>query len=71
MNENPIYLDTEAAACYLGLSPKTLNRWRIEGRGPNFRRFGGPIRGPVRYHKNDLDKWAEAQRRSSTSCTTA
>lgn len=62
-----VFLNTEATAKYLGISPKTLTRWRVEGRGPSFRRFGGDIRGRVLYHRDDLDTWAEMQRRISTA----
>jgi hypothetical protein len=40
-----------------------LGRWRIEGKGPTFHRFGRR----VVYGRQDLGTWAEAQRRQSTS----
>jgi CRP-like cAMP-binding protein len=36
----PLVMDTEAAARQLGLSPRTLERWRVERRGPTFIRVG-------------------------------
>lgn len=57
------YLDPRAAALYLCLAPATLAKWRTEGRGPTFRRFGGRIR----YAVVDLDTWAAAGARTSTS----
>jgi hypothetical protein len=45
------------------ISPKTLERWRIEGRGPVFRKLGRR----VAYVREDLLLWAERQRRQSTS----
>jgi len=57
------YLDPRAAARYLCLAPATLAKWRTEGRGPIHRRFGGRIR----YAVADLDAWADAGARTSTS----
>ena len=63
MNEERHYLRTREAAEYLGLSSRTLDRYRISGRGPVFHRFGGR----VRYTRADLDVWAASRRRASTS----
>ena len=57
------YLSTREAADWLGLSPRTLDRYRVSGDGPAFHRFGGR----VRYLAADLDDWAAARRRLSTS----
>jgi len=57
------YLSTREAAAWLGLSPRTLDRYRVSGDGPAFHRFGGR----VRYLAADLDGWASARRRLSTS----
>ena len=56
------YLTTREAAHYLGLSSRTLNRYRVSGDGPVFHRFGGR----VRYRRDDLDAWAASRRRVST-----
>ncbi len=58
-----IYLNTRAAAAHLGLSTRTLDRYRVSGDGPVFLRFGGR----VRYLREDLDEWAKTRRRKSTS----
>ena len=63
MNEERNYLSTREAADYLGLSPRTLDRYRVSGGGPVFHRFGGR----VRYLRADLDAWAATRRRRSTS----
>ena len=63
MNDHRHYLSTRAAADYLGLSSRTLDRYRVSGEGPVFHRFGGR----VRYTRSDLDAWAKARRRVSTS----
>jgi len=62
-NEEGTYLSTRRAAAYLGLSPRTLDRYRVSGDGPDFYRFGGRIL----YRQTDLEKWAGARRVSSTS----
>ena len=64
MNENVTkYLHTREAAAWLGLSPKTLERYRVSGERPHFHRFGSW----VRYLLADLEAWASARRRVSTS----
>ncbi len=57
------FLTTKEAAHYLCLSPRTLEKMRLTGDGPNFRKHGRY----VRYHINDLDVWSEGQRHNSTS----
>jgi len=58
-----IYLDTREAAAHLGLSTRTLDRYRVSGDGPVFLKFGGR----VRYLREDLDAWVWTRRRKSTS----
>ena len=62
MTDERMYLTTVEAARYLGLSARTLKRYRVTGEGPVFHRFGGR----VRYLRDDLDAWAEKRRRVST-----
>ncbi len=57
------YLTTAQAAERLGLQPRTLERWRWAGTGPRFRKLGGA----VRYAPQDLDEFADAGMRRSTS----
>ena len=47
----------------LGVSERTLERWRVEGRGPKFVRAG---RRPL-YRLSDVDAWAQDQTFGSTS----
>jgi predicted DNA-binding transcriptional regulator AlpA len=48
--------DKEAAeSC--GLKPSTLRKWRLQGRGPRWRRFGRA----VRYLVSDLEEWQNTQ----------
>ena len=51
-------MDTENAALYLGLSPKTLAMKRCNGNGPLFVK-----RGRIYYFKADLDAWLNEQGR--------
>ena len=61
------FLDCEAAAAFLGLSPKTLDKLRWAGQGPVFYALGRRRM----YTKGDLQEWAMARRRTSTSSTAA
>ena len=58
------YLRTPDAATYLGVGQSTLERKRIDGTGPVFRKLGGKI---ITYAVDDLDEWASRQVYSSTS----
>jgi hypothetical protein len=53
------YLTNDEAADYLRLSPRTLEKQRVIGGGPKFRKFGRR----VMYAVADLDAWAAAQLR--------
>jgi predicted DNA-binding transcriptional regulator AlpA len=53
------WLDTRAAAAYLGMRPKTLAEWRERGEGPKFNRVGNRL---VRYRRADLDAFASRRR---------
>ena len=59
----PTLLKQQAAAALLGLSERTLERWRGTGGGPPYTTVG---RG-VRYVEADLVQWVNAGRRQSTS----
>ena len=59
----PRYLKTADAAVHLGLSARTLEKHRLFGTGPIFRKLGGRIV----YAIADLDAWAELGTRRSTS----
>ena len=60
--DNSGFFDTRHAAAWLGLSPRTLDGYRVSGDGPAFHRFGNR----VRYCRADLDAWA-ARRRATTT----
>lgn len=58
------YLRTPGAAQYLGIGQSTLERKRMEGTGPRFRRLGPKI---ITYAIDDLDAWASEHVLHSTS----
>ncbi|MGB8364924.1 MAG: helix-turn-helix domain-containing protein [Rhizomicrobium sp.] len=57
--------NTPAAAEYLGVSPKTLENWRVAGTGPVYLK----INRRVAYLKEDLDAFLASCKRRSTSDT--
>ena len=46
------------AADYLGISKKTLQRWRFDHKGPAYAKLNGKL---IRYHQADLDEWMDQQ----------
>ncbi|MPZ44229.1 MAG: helix-turn-helix domain-containing protein [Betaproteobacteria bacterium] len=53
----PRYLTNDEAAEFLRLSPRTLEKQRVIGGGPRFRKFGRR----VMYALVDLEAWADAR----------
>lgn len=51
------------AAAFLGVSPRTLAKWRWEGVGPPFKRAGRCIL----YAPADLDSWLASRTFTSTA----
>lgn len=51
-------LDTSDVARFLGVASNTLEKWRIQGRGPAYHRVGVFIR----YRQSDIDAWLAGQR---------
>ena len=62
-DSSTVFVDSARAALILGLSPQTLANWRTLGSGPPFCKLGRR----TLYHRADLEKWALARRRTSTS----
>ena len=61
------FLTTVEAAEVLRLSPKTLERFRVEGTGPRYHKAGPGKRARVLYRRSDLVEWVGSFIRSSTS----
>jgi hypothetical protein len=57
------YLTNDEAAAFLRLSPRTLEKQRVIGGGPRFRKFGRR----VMYAVIDLEAWADARSFEMTS----
>jgi hypothetical protein len=57
------YLTQDEAATLLRVSERSLERWRVEGQGPLFRRFGRR----VVYARSDLFAWADQRVFQSTA----
>jgi excisionase family DNA binding protein len=62
MGNSERLLKPEEAAELLGIGLSTLAKFRIEGTGPTFRKFGRS----VRYSREDLRSWADEHSRRST-----
>ncbi len=59
----PSNVDTRQAAELIGMSRRTLEKWRGEGTGPPFLKLGRR----VLYSVADLEEWLRSRRRYSTS----
>jgi hypothetical protein len=57
------YLTNDEAADFLRLSPRTMEKQRVIGGGPRFRKFGRR----VMYSVTDLEAWADARSFEATS----
>ena len=57
MDMNTKYFTETEVSEMIGPSLATLRRWRLENRGPKFRKFGSL----VRYGNYDLAEWIKAQ----------
>lgn len=60
---NPEFLTNDEAAAFLRLSPRTLEKQRVLGGGPRFRKFGAR----VLYATEDLRSWANSRAYGMTS----
>ena len=52
------HLSEQQAADYLGISKKTLQRWRFEHKGPAYAKLNNKL---IRYRLADLDEWMNQQ----------
>lgn len=61
--QTPLLTETDAAEL-LQLTPRALQAWRYQGRGPRFVKISARA---VRYRREDLEQWIRHRLRSSTS----
>lgn len=61
------YLDTREAAALARCSPRTLERLRLTGDGPRYRKPGRGLRSRVLYRRGDVEAWIEAASFGSTT----
>ncbi|MDZ5698682.1 helix-turn-helix domain-containing protein [Chelativorans sp. M5D2P16] len=57
------FLNTAQAAFYIGLSQRTLEKMRVIGGGPKYRKHGRY----VRYHIDELDDWSKGRSQDTDS----
>lgn len=57
------FLTTKEAARFLKLKPNTLEKMRVYGGGPIYRKHGRH----VRYHIDDLSAWSDLRKKDMTS----
>ena len=62
IEDSPFHTTREAAR-FLKLKPNTLEKMRVYGGGPVYRKHGRH----VRYHINDLNDWSNMRKKDSTS----
>ena len=58
-----VLLNNAQTAEFIGVRPSTLEIWRVQGKGPVYRKVGRL----VRYVESDVQTWLAAQARTSTS----
>lgn len=56
-------LSEREAAKLVSVSIRTIQQWRLRGEGPPFLKIGRA----VRYSVEDIERWIETRRRTSTS----
>jgi hypothetical protein len=55
------HLTTEELADRLRLSPRTIEDWRLDGKGPRY------LPDPVRYRLSDVEAWEESRLQPAAS----
>jgi len=58
-NLSNLFLTVVEAASMLRLSPKTLERMRVDGTGPKFLKAGPGLRSRVLYRQKDIESWLD------------
>jgi helix-turn-helix protein len=59
----PLFQTEQQVADYLCQSIRTIQKWRVNGSGPCFYKFGQS----VRYRSDEVFEWANARRKAHTS----
>jgi hypothetical protein len=59
-------IDAKTAAPLIGITPATLENWRVRGEGPPFHKTPGRT-GKVLYDPADIEAWRAKRRFSSTA----
>lgn len=60
-------LNEHEAAAALGISARSLQRWRVRGLGPSFVKLGRGAKSAVRYSRLELQRFIAAGTVSSTA----
>jgi predicted DNA-binding transcriptional regulator AlpA len=60
-----VVLDQKRVATILGISTRTLERYRVAGIGPRYAKLGGGKL--VRYQQSDVEAWIQQSLSHSTS----
>lgn len=59
-------IDVKTAALLIGITPATLENWRVRGEGPHFHKTPGRT-GKVLYDPADIADWRAQRRFASTA----
>lgn len=62
MHDDEPFWNTVKAADYLGLMPQTLQKMRMRGEGPPYRKHGRS----VRYTREEIDAWSQKRSHIAT-----
>jgi hypothetical protein len=65
-----ILIPSREAAAFIGVSPATLDNWRVRGDGPPFLKTPGRT-GKVLYDPADIEAWRTQRRFLSTAQSAA
>lgn len=58
----PVFLTPIEVAKMLHYEPRTLEKWRLEGRGPRYFRIGASGKAKVVYRLSDVEEWLDGYR---------
>ena len=61
-----VLIPSREAAAFIGVSPATLENWRVRGEGPAFIKTPGKT-GKISYAEADILEWRAQRRFSSTA----